>query len=62
MTAGAGCAWTATSNASWITINSGSSGTGNGSVGYTVSYTLTWLVLFLTLAVSRFLMRRRQGE
>jgi C1A family cysteine protease len=31
------CSWTAVSNASWITINSGSSGTGNGSVEYTVS-------------------------
>ena len=26
------CSWTATSNASWITINSGASGTGSGTV------------------------------
>jgi hypothetical protein len=32
-----GCAWTAGSNASWITVTSGSPGTGNGSVGYTVA-------------------------
>jgi len=32
-----GCTWSATSNASWITITSGSSGTGNGTVNYTVS-------------------------
>jgi hypothetical protein len=32
VTAGAGCAWTATSNASWITVASGASGTGNGQV------------------------------
>ena len=30
------CTWTAVSNASWITITSGSSGTGNGSVEYNV--------------------------
>ena len=32
---GAGCAWTASSNASWLTITSGSSGSGNGDVQYT---------------------------
>jgi hypothetical protein len=32
VTAVAGCAWTANTNASWITITSGASGTGNGSV------------------------------
>jgi hypothetical protein len=30
------CTWTAVSNASWITVTAGASGTGNGSVGYTV--------------------------
>jgi hypothetical protein len=37
VTAGAGCAWTATSNASWITINGASSGSGNGLVNYSVA-------------------------
>ena len=37
VTAGAGCAWTAVSNDSWITITSGSSGTGNGTVQYSIS-------------------------
>jgi subtilisin family serine protease len=37
VTAGAGCGWTATSNAPWITITSGASGTGNGAVGYSVA-------------------------
>jgi hypothetical protein len=32
-----GCAWTASSNASWISISSGASGTGSGSVGYVVA-------------------------
>ena len=37
MTAGTGCGWTATSNDTWITISSGGSGTGNGTVNYTVA-------------------------
>ena len=37
VTAPSGCSWTATSNAGWITITSGSSGSGNGTVNYTVS-------------------------
>jgi all-beta uncharacterized protein len=32
-----GCGWTAGSNAPWITITSGSSGTGNGVVNYSVA-------------------------
>lgn len=32
-----GCTWSAQSSVSWITINSGSSSTGNGTVQYTVS-------------------------
>jgi sugar lactone lactonase YvrE len=37
VTAATGCAWTAVSNAAWITIASGASGSGNGTVGYTVA-------------------------
>lgn len=37
VTAGAGCAWTAVSNAAFITITAGSSGSGNGTVSYSVS-------------------------
>ena len=36
VTAGSACAWTATSNVAWITIAAGASGTGNGTVSYTV--------------------------
>ena len=32
VTGASGCSWVATSNASWITLTSGSSGTGNGTV------------------------------
>ncbi len=37
VTVNTGCTWSATSNVDWITINSGSSGNGNGTVSYTVS-------------------------
>lgn len=32
-----GCAWTAASNAGWITVTSGATGTGNGTVNYSVT-------------------------
>ena len=34
---GQNCAWTAASDASWLTIQSGSSGTGNGAISYAVT-------------------------
>ena len=37
VTAATGCAWTAVSNATFITITSGASGSGNGTVGYSVA-------------------------
>lgn len=36
-----GCAWTATSNAAWISITSGASGTGGGTVDYSVTANTT---------------------
>jgi hypothetical protein len=33
----AGCTWTAVANDSWITVQTGASGTGSGSVTYKVS-------------------------
>ena len=36
VTAGAGCGWTAASNVPWITITGGASGSGNGTVNYSV--------------------------
>ncbi len=35
--AASGCAWTAVSNVSWITVTSGASGTANGTVNFTVA-------------------------
>jgi hypothetical protein len=37
VTAGNGCAWTAVSNAPWLTVTSPASGTGNGSAGFSVA-------------------------
>jgi hypothetical protein len=37
VTAGTGCAWTATSSATFITISSGATGNGNGTVAFTVA-------------------------
>jgi hypothetical protein len=34
VTAPAGCAWTGATSASWITVTSGASGSGNGTVGF----------------------------
>jgi hypothetical protein len=36
VSAPAHCSWSATSNSPWLTITSGSTGSGNGSVGYAV--------------------------
>lgn len=37
VTAPSGCAWTAASNAAWLTLTGTSSGTGNGSINYNVA-------------------------
>lgn len=37
LTTSSDCAWTAVSNVSWITLTSGTSGTGNGTVAFTVA-------------------------
>lgn len=37
VTAGSGCAWTAASSASWITITGGSTGSGNGTVSLAIT-------------------------
>jgi hypothetical protein len=39
VTAGGGCTWGSSSNAPWMSITSGASGNGNGSVGFTVAAT-----------------------
>jgi hypothetical protein len=37
VSAGAGCTWTATSNDSWLTITSGATGSGNGTVRFNIA-------------------------
>ena len=37
VTSGAGCGWTASSNNAWISVTGGSTGSGNGTVSYTVA-------------------------
>ena len=37
VTTTAGCNWTASSGVSWITVTSGASGSGTGTVGYSVA-------------------------
>jgi all-beta uncharacterized protein/BACON domain-containing protein len=53
--AGAGCTWNATPNAGWLQITAGSSGTGNGSVTYTVAdYTGSLRTGTMTIAGQTF--------
>ncbi len=52
VTAPAGCAWTAVSNASWLSITSGASGSGNGAVGYTAAANQTTSVRTGTLTIA----------
>jgi hypothetical protein len=51
VTAPAGCAWTAASQASWITITAGATGSGSGVVTYSVSRNTTGLTRTGTIKV-----------
>ncbi len=52
VTVAAGCAWTAASNAAWLSITSGASGSGNGAVGYTAAANQTTSVRTGTLTLA----------
>jgi uncharacterized repeat protein (TIGR01451 family) len=52
VSAGTGCAWTAASNVTWITIASGASGSGNGTVGYTVTATSAGIPRMGTITIA----------
>jgi hypothetical protein len=54
VTAGSGCAWTATSNSGFVTITSGASGSGNGTVNYTVAAASASRTGTLTIAGQTF--------
>jgi hypothetical protein len=57
VTASAGFPWTAVSNAAWLTIQSGNSGTGNGTVNYSVTANpnVDWRGAALTIGGQTFL-------
>jgi hypothetical protein len=63
VTAPATCAWTATSNATWLTISAGASDTGDGAVIYSVSANPTTSVRTgtLTIAGSTFTVTQAAG-
>jgi hypothetical protein len=52
VTAGTGCAWTAQSNAAWITITAGASGSGNGTVTFSAAANQTGASRTGTLTVA----------
>ncbi len=52
VTAPVGCAWSAESNASWLTITSGSSGSGDGTMTFSVAPNSTGAALSGTLTVA----------
>ncbi|HTD65519.1 MAG TPA: BACON domain-containing carbohydrate-binding protein, partial [Candidatus Limnocylindria bacterium] len=47
-----GCAWTAVSTYDWVTIDSGASGTGNGTVGYTLAANMNGSPRVAVLAIA----------
>ena len=52
VTAGTGCAWSAVSNAGWVTLTGATSGTGNGTVPYNVAANATTSARTGTLTVA----------
>jgi hypothetical protein len=54
------CAWTAVSNVGWITILSGASGSGNGTVNYSVASTNRSRSGTMTIAGQTFTVRQRR--
>jgi hypothetical protein len=52
VTAPVGCAWTAVSNAAWLSITAGATGSGNGTVNYAVAVNSTALVRSAALTIA----------
>ena len=52
VTAPGGCAWTAASNAAWLTITSGADGSGHGAVNYSAASNLTHAARNGTLTIA----------
>lgn len=51
VTAAGGCRWTARSNANWLTIGSGATGSGNGSVAFSVAANTNYMARKGTLTI-----------
>ncbi|HET7697019.1 MAG TPA: BACON domain-containing carbohydrate-binding protein [Vicinamibacterales bacterium] len=52
VTAGSGCAWSATSNAAWVTVTNGGTGSGSGGVGFSVAANTSTLARTGTLTIA----------
>ena len=52
VTANAGCTWTASSNTSWLSVTSGSSGSGNGTVYFSIDQNTTNIFRTGTLTIA----------
>ena len=64
VTAGIGCTWTVTNNVSWLTITGGASGSGNGTVSYSIAANTancTNRVGTLTVGTQPFTVRQDAG-
>jgi hypothetical protein len=62
VTSGNGCAWTAVSNAPWLTVTTGASGSGNGNVTFTVgANTGAQRIGTLTVATQTFTVTQAAG-
>jgi len=64
VTAGIGCTWTAINNVSWLTITGGASGSGNGTVSYSIAANTancTNRVGTLTVGTQPFTVRQAAG-
>ena len=65
VTAGIGCTWTTTNNVSWLTITGGASGSGNGTVSYSIAANTancTNRVGTLTIGTQPFTVRQSAGS
>lgn len=61
ITVAAACPWTATTNADWLSITSGESGSGNGSVNYSVAPNLSTSPRAGTITIAGWLFRVNQA-
>jgi hypothetical protein len=60
---GTGCAWTATSNAAWIALTSGASGTGRGTVAFSIDRNRGQARTgTLTIAGHTFTVQQKKGD